>query len=229
MIMRAPVIKNVGLEFLQQNNQVGVVFPRLHDLILKRLVEWNSWEWETEVKAMPFLHKIRLNTCKLSEMPPGLAFHARALQELFIYNVRNLSSLENFTSVVHLQVFTNPDLVRTSNLPKLQRLDIIDCPRLELLDGMPVLHRLLLADHDMEEVPWYLYRVNPRHLQLYCSLLLLTCIAAGISAPEWEKLRHVQQVNTFAEEVHIVAMCSTQGILSVSRQILFPPPFAKVN
>jgi hypothetical protein len=196
-IRRAPVIKRVGLEFLQPNNQVGFVFPRLQKLIFNRMVEWEEWEWEEQVKAMPILEKLILDTCKLRRVPPGLASHARALKELLVYHVKNLSSLENFTSVVHLTVFRNTDLQRISNLPKLQKLVIDKCPEMKVLEGMPALQRLTLMDYVMETVPRYLQDVNPRHLLLYCSFSLLTCIAAGKSGPEWHKFRHIQQVKAY--------------------------------
>jgi Leucine-rich repeat (LRR) protein len=123
-IRRAPVIKRVGLEFLQPNNQVGVVFPRLQKLTFGEMVEWEEWEWEEQVKAMPILETLGLDRCKLRRVPPGLASHARALKELLVRHVKNLSFLENFTSVVHLYVSGNTDLERISNLPKLQKLVI---------------------------------------------------------------------------------------------------------
>jgi len=76
-------------------------------------------------------------------------------------------------------VFENTDLERISNLPRLQKLVIVECPKLKVLEGMPALQRLNLIDHDMEIVPRYLQDIKPRHLQLDCSLRLLTSIAAG--------------------------------------------------
>ena len=140
-IVHAPAIKRVGPEFLQPNHhchnhsQVGVSFPRLSELNFDGLVEWEEWEWELQVKAMPMLEELKLEKCKLRRVPPGLAFHARALKKLYIYDVKHLSSLENFTSVVHLDVFRNADLERISNLPKLQKLVIIMCPKMKVLEG----------------------------------------------------------------------------------------------
>jgi len=76
-------------------------------VIFEGLVEWVEWEWELQVKAMPVLEKLMLKKCKLMRMPPGLVFHTRALKILAIYDVKHLSSLENFTSVVQLEVFRN--------------------------------------------------------------------------------------------------------------------------
>jgi hypothetical protein len=104
LINRAPAIKYVGPEFLQRNNQVGVMFPRMQKLYFVGMVEWEEWEWEERVNAMPILEEFTLEMCKLRRTPPGLAFHARALKELCIYYVKHLSCLENFASVVHVDV-----------------------------------------------------------------------------------------------------------------------------
>ncbi|XP_066333456.1 putative disease resistance RPP13-like protein 1 [Miscanthus floridulus] len=199
-IVRAPAIKRVGLEFLQPSNHVGVAFPRLQKLRFEEMVEWEEWVWEEQVKGMPILEVLVLQMCKLRRVPPGLAFHAMALKKLCIYDVKNLRYLENFASVVHLDLFRNTDLERISNLPKLQKLLIVMCPEMKVLEGMPALQRLNLEDYDMETVPRYLQDVNPRHLLLDCSLSLLTSIAAGKSGPEWHKFSHIQQVKAYATD-----------------------------
>ena len=192
------------IEFLQPNHhchnhsQVGVSFPRLSTLNFIRLVEWEEWEWKEQVKAMPIMEKLTLEKCKLRCVPPGLAFHARALKKLHIYDVKHLSSLENFTSVVHLDVFRNADLERISNLPKLQKLVIVMCPKMKVLEGVPALQKLSLEDYDIETVPRYLQDVTPRQLLLDCSLPLLTSIAAGKTSREWDKFKHIQQVKAYA-------------------------------
>jgi hypothetical protein len=92
--------------------------------------------------------------------------------------------LENFPSDVHLDVLKNTHLERISNLPKLQKLIIVMCTKMKVLEGIPALQRLNMEDYDMETVPRYLQDANPRHLQLDCSLSLLTSVAAGKSDPE---------------------------------------------
>jgi hypothetical protein len=131
---------------------------------------------------MPILKLLKLAKCNASW--PCLSRKGFELKTLCIYDVKHLSSLENFTSAVHLDVFGNTDLERISNLPKLQKLVVVKCPKLKVFDGMPALQRLELEDYNMETIPRYMHDVNPRHLLLDCSLSLLTCIAAGKSGPE---------------------------------------------
>jgi len=52
----------------------------------------------------------------------------------------------------------------------------------------------------METLPRYLQEVSPRHLQLLCSLSLLTSIATGKWSTEWEKFSHIQQVMAYAHD-----------------------------
>ncbi|CAO2147851.1 unnamed protein product [Urochloa humidicola] len=235
-IVRAPAIKRIGSEFLQPNHhshnhsQVGALFPRLSKMIFDGLVEWEEWEWEEQVKAMPILETLMLKNCKLRHVPPGLAFHARTLKKLYIYDVKHLSSLENFTSVVHLDMFRNTGLERISNLPRLQKLTVVMCPNLKVLGGMPALQRLTLEDYDMETLPRYLHDVNPRHLLLDCSLSLLTRIAAGKSGPEWDKFSHIEQIKAYANDEDVPRkwyVLYTRGTLSASRQISAVLPLPK--
>ncbi|CAO2147848.1 unnamed protein product [Urochloa humidicola] len=199
-IERAPAIKRVGPEFLCcADSHMLASFPRLLRLRFRGMLGWEEWHWEQQVKAMPLLEFLELNSCKLSHIPCGLAFHAKNLKELCIYDVEHLSSIENLTSLVRLDVFRNKDLKRIGFFPKLQKLVIVICPNIKVLEGMPALQRLNLEDYNMETLPRYLQDINPRHLLLDCSLSLLTSIAAGKSGPEWDKFNHIQQLNAYAK------------------------------
>jgi hypothetical protein len=175
-------------------------FPRLENLVLEGMVEWEEWNWEVQVKAMPVLEELELKGCKLRDVPPGLVCHAKALRKLSMKNIQNLSSVENFASVVDLKVSQNPDLERISNLPILQKLAIIMCPKMKVLEGLPLLQSLVLKDYGMEALPEYMRDVNPRQLILGCSLSLLTSIGMAQSGSEWTKFSHVERVKAYAQE-----------------------------
>ncbi|XP_044979300.1 disease resistance RPP13-like protein 4 [Hordeum vulgare subsp. vulgare] len=204
----ASVIKCVGPEFVQQYSQrhrpspqFAATFPKLHKLDFTRMGEWQEWVWDTEVKAMPFLEELGISGCKLGRMPPGLMSHATALKKLVIWNVQRLPSLENFVSVVELDLGKLPELAIISNLPKLQKLDIKYCPKLETLKDMDALRRLGLRVFSWEnQLPVYLRTVKPSHLLLTCNLVVLTSMAEGESSSEWDKFSHIKQVEAYAED-----------------------------
>ncbi|XP_037443687.1 putative disease resistance RPP13-like protein 1 isoform X3 [Triticum dicoccoides] len=205
-IQRAPAISRVGPEFLGAHEghiQELIMFPRLRELVFFRMVEWEEWVWEKQVnaQAMPVLEELLLDNCKLSSLPPGLAFHARALKRLVITAAVNLSSLDSFASVVELDVYFTPQLRSITDLHELQKLTIAFCPKLERLIRVPAIRRLVLEDYDMETLPGYLQDVgNLGVLQLDCSAELLTSIALGKPGPEWKKYSHVKHVKAYAHD-----------------------------
>jgi hypothetical protein len=97
----------------------SALFPKLGWLDLDGLSEWEEWEWndcdersdvETAI-AMPCLETLRIINCKLSCLPPGLASSTRhTLRELYLYELTNLTHVENFPSVVKLDVFDCPPM-----------------------------------------------------------------------------------------------------------------------
>jgi hypothetical protein len=168
------------------------------------MVEWEEWEWVEAVQAFPVLRKLLIVSCKLTNLPPGLSYQAKALNKLIIDNVQGLTYVASFASLVRLEVDTLPDLERISNLARLQILIIEDCPKLKVLEGVPALQRLSLDDEDMETLPEYMGGISPRCLELYCSLALLSSIAAGPSGPEWDKFSHIECVKAYAREGDMV-------------------------
>uniref|UniRef100_A0A0E0MFF0 Uncharacterized protein n=1 Tax=Oryza punctata TaxID=4537 RepID=A0A0E0MFF0_ORYPU len=179
-IDRAPAIKRVGSEFLLchdhgHHSLMAKAFPRLQELFFVGMVEWEEWEWEEQVQAMAVLEKLSLERCKLRCLPPGLAFHARALKKLSIYE-------------------------RISNFPKLRKLDIVFCPKMEVLEDVPELRSLILQDYNIETLPGYFQQVSIRNLLLACSFELLSSIAMGDTSPEWNKINDIQQVKAYADD-----------------------------
>ncbi|KAK1601265.1 hypothetical protein QYE76_026982 [Lolium multiflorum] len=210
-IHRAPSIKRVGPEFLQSNHHqslppshVVVAFPKVHQMYLMWMVEWDEWEWVEAVQAFPVLRELAIVHCKLASLPAGLSSQARALNKLQIHYVQGLTYVASFASLVRLEVGALPDLERITNLARLQILIIADCPKLKVLEGVPALQTLSLDNEDMETLPEFMGGINPRCLDLYCSLALLYSIAAGQSGPEWDKFGHVERVKAYAREGDIV-------------------------
>jgi hypothetical protein len=190
-IRDAPTIKSVGSEFQASSSS----FPNLTTLNLEGLSEWEQWEWEdvmtAHVMAMPSLEGLEIENCKLSCLPPGLASMKRhALRTLYLYELSNLIAVENFHSVVELEMFDCPKLWRISGLSNLHKICIVRCPKLEVLDGVPALDSLELEDGTMEALPGYLPCVNPRFLELTCSKELCESIISGGSS-ECDKIRHI--------------------------------------
>ncbi|TVU23260.1 hypothetical protein EJB05_25614, partial [Eragrostis curvula] len=208
-IKYAPAIKSVGPEFQASSSSVAVgggiapstsaAFPSLTNLFLKDLCEWEEWEWEEQgddvtadaMMAMPALKKLTIDNCKLGRLPPGLASSKRhALRVLLLYELSNLACVENFPSVVELDVFDCPEVKSISGLRKLLRIGIIRCPNLEALEGVPAIDSIRLHDDSMETLPEYLRSVNPRHLELTCSEELCESLSPGSS--EWDKISHIR-------------------------------------
>lgn len=208
-INKAPRIEYVGPEFLHQlQSQEEGAFPRLQELVLIGMVQWNNWEWEVNLPAMPALEVLVVESCKLERFPPGLSFHARSLKRLALTCARHLKSLDNFCSVVELDICFSPELSMISNMPRLQKLTIKICPMLRVLKGVTQLHSLAVEDYEMKTLPGYLQSICPRDLSLDCSLKLLTSISKRADGPEWHKLTNIQRVKAYAEdhaedEVHL--------------------------
>jgi Leucine-rich repeat (LRR) protein len=200
-IEHAPSIKRVGPEFLQPCYHLApatAMFPRLHTMMLNGMVNWEEWEWEEQVEAFPFLEKLVVEKCKLRRLPPGLALHARALKKIFLSYVPIIKSLEKFTSLVELNLYYNQQLEKISDLPNLQKLTIVGCGMLKVLEGVPALQRLVLNDCIMETLPEYMRGIKPKHFLLFCRPWLVALMAKGESDPEWEKFSHVEDVKAYA-------------------------------
>ncbi|XP_044962009.1 putative disease resistance RPP13-like protein 1 isoform X1 [Hordeum vulgare subsp. vulgare] len=196
-VCNAPCIKRVGSGFFQA---AATPFPRLNNLSLIGMVEWEEWEWEEKVEAMPRLDELLLCNCRLGRVPPGLASSARSLRKLIIQDIKHLSHLENFPFIVDLTLLGSPDLERITNFPNLEKLTITDCPKLNVVESIPALEMLVLEDYNMEELPEYMRDIEPRHFQLFCRLWLLCSVAAGQSSLEWDKFSHMEHVKAYAYE-----------------------------
>ncbi|KAL6908013.1 hypothetical protein ACP4OV_002183 [Aristida adscensionis] len=107
----------------------------------------------------------------------------------------NLTSVENFPSVVDLDEFDCPELKRISRLSRLQKISIFSCPKVEVLEDFPVLDSLELKDRTSETLPGYLPSVNPRYLVLSCNKKLFDSLVPGRGSSEWDKISHIKKRN----------------------------------
>ncbi|XP_066338633.1 putative disease resistance RPP13-like protein 1 [Miscanthus floridulus] len=210
IIRDAPAIKRIGPQFQASSSvaargstaSTSAPFPKLRQLFLNGLREWEEWEWndceehmdvETAI-AMPCLERLQIKNCKLSCVPPGLASTKRhTLRELNLYQLSNLTHVENFPSVVELDVFDCPKLKRISGLSRLQKIRIVRCTKLEVLEGVTALDSLVLHT-TMETLPEYLRAVNPRYLKLECNKKLYESSSSPGSS-EWDKISHIGKHN----------------------------------
>jgi len=157
-----------------------------------------KWEEEAEATiAMPNLHTLRIGVCKLGCLPAGLASSRRlALKKLELWDLTRITALENFPSVVELEVSECPSLKTIRGFGKLQTVRIEFCPALEVLEAGPALHTVLLQDPGMETLPEYLRGLKPQVLRLLDCHQKLRSLLSGSDETsadymaEMEKVKH---------------------------------------
>ncbi|KAF8762260.1 hypothetical protein HU200_009647 [Digitaria exilis] len=93
----------------------------------------------------------------------GPKFQQSKFQPRPIYH-EHLSRYPDFGSIVDLEVLEIPELETICNLPKLRKLSISTCPKINELEGLTALQTLTLEDYDMETLPLYLQGIDLRHL-----------------------------------------------------------------
>lgn len=152
----APAIRSVGSEFQARSRTFS--FPKLEFLWFKGLPEWEEWEWEDDKEAtkaeegiaMPSLQRLFIENCKLGRLPTGLASSRRiALKEVFLTDAAKITALDNFPSVVKLDVRRCASLKIIRGVPSMRSVYIEACPALKVLEGSQVLHTVELATR-----PW---------------------------------------------------------------------------
>ncbi|XP_066336082.1 putative disease resistance RPP13-like protein 1 isoform X2 [Miscanthus floridulus] len=156
LISNAPAIEHVGPDFQSvASGDGGIVskpFPELVKLELLGLSVWKEWNWEkhSEAISMAALEHLQLTDCKLTHLPPGLACDYRySLRSICLKDLTLLEYLENFPSVVKLDVHECPMLKTISGFSMLRTVNIDGCQKLKVLEGVPVLDNMVLDD-----IPW---------------------------------------------------------------------------
>lgn len=176
----APAIRRVGPEFQAPDRSSSLArrmssFPKLQLLRFHELPQWEEWVWDDDEEAtkaedgiaMPSLRTIHIEDCKLCRLPTGLASSSRiALKEVFLSDAARITALDNFPSVVKLDVRRCASLKIIRGVPSMRTVYIAACPALEVLEGGQALHTVELADSSMETLPEYLRGLKPRILRL---------------------------------------------------------------
>uniref|UniRef100_A0A0A9B2J8 AAA+ ATPase domain-containing protein n=1 Tax=Arundo donax TaxID=35708 RepID=A0A0A9B2J8_ARUDO len=180
----------------------GVAFPKLKKLGFQEMLGWTEWDWEQDIAAMPVLEVLVIEGCKLQRLPAGLAHHAGRLTLLRLRNVLYLVCVENFPSLVELELIDSQRLERISNCPSLQKIMIVRCPSLKVLEALPSVRSIEWKDLSAETLPQYLQKARLNKLRLDCSLRLLKliCLRNDASESEWGKIRHAQQLKAYGWE-----------------------------
>ena len=84
-----------------------------------------------------------------------------------------------------------------ANLPKLRRLSIIQCPKLNVLMGLTELQSITLQDYGAELFPQYLKETSAAKLEVFCNEELFKLIILQ-EGSEWCKIKNIQNVKAYA-------------------------------
>uniref|UniRef100_A0A0E0HB55 NBS-LRR-like resistance protein n=1 Tax=Oryza nivara TaxID=4536 RepID=A0A0E0HB55_ORYNI len=197
-IERAPAIKHIGRELLFPSSYgSSVAFPKLKTMGFKWMPRWEMWDWEEQVRAMPVLEGLSISYCELKYIPPGLPCQARALKSLYLESVRQLVSIENFPSLVNLQLIENPKLERVTNNPSLKNIYIWECPALKVLEELPLLNSIYWWDLKAEKLPECFGVPMLKKLFVHCNRRLFGLISLQDTTSEWGKIQHVSQLKAY--------------------------------
>lgn len=105
--------------------------------------------------------------------------------------------MENFPSVVIVDVIHCPKLKRIRGLSRLHKIKISCCLNLQVLEGVPVLDSMELQDATMETIPGYLLGVYPSYLDfLGCSQKLQESLVQQDKS-ELDKISHIRKHNIY--------------------------------
>uniref|UniRef100_A0A0D9W2H2 Uncharacterized protein n=1 Tax=Leersia perrieri TaxID=77586 RepID=A0A0D9W2H2_9ORYZ len=210
-VQHAPCIRRIREELFFQstfgddsdedegNIRISAAFPKLIKLVFHGLVGLRKWDWNAQLEAMRALQNLHISSCKLTHLPPGLSCQTVGLRVMKIERVKELRSVENFSSVVELYLHSNSNLEKIANLPTMQMLRISKCPKMMVLEEVKALSSMELKDYEMRTLPEYLKNVQLRQLKIDCKFELLYKIGQQDGTLEWEKISHIQNVEAYAD------------------------------
>jgi len=137
---------------------------------------------------------------------------------LRLRHVHCLTFLENFPCVINLHLECCHKLERITNLRRLQKLFVLCCSKLQVLEGVPALRHLELQSRGRPTLPRYLQDLNLSRLDLCCDLPLLCSMALGKSTHNWDRFCHIHRVEAHADSgLNDHADCGPKFTVSYTR------------
>ncbi|XP_039141834.1 putative disease resistance protein RGA3 [Dioscorea cayenensis subsp. rotundata] len=192
-IQGATAVVSIGPEFLGNEEPAACAFPKLENLALVDMPNWEEWslisgeednKLETSKQLLfPHLIAISMQNChKLKALPRG------------------------FNCIRHLYILSAHNLSRVSDLPTLRKLVVADCPILQCVEKLESLQSLKMTDRKNKSLPEWLISFlqqhikpheNQFHLDLKCSAQALKGCLKG--RPYWCFLQQVPRLEAYAE------------------------------
>ncbi|GJM96239.1 hypothetical protein PR202_ga13057 [Eleusine coracana subsp. coracana] len=91
-------------------------------------------------------------------------------------------------------------LERIANNPSLRKIEVINCPRLKVLEDLPALRRFSWENLNAETLPEYLVEIKIIKLEIKCNLILFEKISMKDATDEWKMIKHIQQVKVYGDK-----------------------------
>ncbi|XP_018687059.2 putative disease resistance protein RGA3 [Musa acuminata AAA Group] len=216
-VKRAKAIKTIGPEFLGLGEAGGEPTCRkLEHLKFKDMPNWEEWEEEKvdgddggralRLRPLPNLKSCRLEYCPKLRALPDVLRHAPNLEILAIRNNHFMREIDDLPFLADKLIVVQMEMLqRISNLPSVEGLHILHCPRLESVENLNILqHLCLLCPPETEHLPKWLPELIEQHrsapsarrsfkkFELYCGLPLLSSCLKG--EPNWHIIQQIPEV-----------------------------------
>uniref|UniRef100_A0A0E0LZL7 Uncharacterized protein n=1 Tax=Oryza punctata TaxID=4537 RepID=A0A0E0LZL7_ORYPU len=132
-------------------------------------------ELPSSIIELPKLRHLSIDETKINAIPRNFR------------RIENLEMLWGF-HLLSLMLMTNPDLERIANLPNMQNLTVVRCPKLMVFNNVKSLRSIQLGIREMETLLAYLRDTKLEQLEIACSLKLLKLMVKKEFWSEWGKI-----------------------------------------
>ncbi|KAJ0974284.1 hypothetical protein J5N97_016249 [Dioscorea zingiberensis] len=219
-IVGATAVVSIGAEFLgsgvkQGSQKLPTAFPRLEELYLWNMQNWEEWSLggedndveSSKLLLFPCLQRLGLQNCpKLKALPRGLS-HTH-IQRLYIHEVYSMETVEDIPTLSEkLDLKTSLHLSRVSNLPAVKKMFVYDCPKLECVEKLDSLQSLEFCDLKSNSLPeWLINFLQEKHQsfddQFHLHVRITEEALKGClrGSPAWSVLEQVPRVTAFTRK-----------------------------